>query len=64
MMIFSQKTKKGQKKVQSGRGLGRLENGRIGLIAPNIVRLGGDLKETHSTYSFGGLKEGLWRLLC
>ena len=38
-------------------GLGHLEDGRNGLTAPNIVRLGGDLKETNSTYCFGGLKK-------
>ena len=38
-------------------GLGRLEDGRNGLTSPNIVRLGGELKETNSTYCFGGLKE-------
>ena len=41
-------------------GLGPLEDGRNGLNAPNIVRLGGPLKETNSTYCFGGLKERLW----
>ena len=40
-------------------GLGRLEDGRIGLTGPNIVKLGGDWKETNSIYCFGGLKEGL-----
>ena len=40
-------------------GLGPLEDGRNGLNAPNIVRLGGPLKETNSTYCFGGLKESL-----
>ena len=43
---------------------GRLEDGRNGLTAPNIVKLGGKLKETNSTYYFGGLKEGLWSILC
>ena len=45
-------------------GLGRLEDGRNGLTAPNIVRLGGDLKEANSTYCFVGLKEGHWNILC
>ena len=45
-------------------GLGRLEDGRNGLTAPNIARLGGDLKETNSTNCFGGLKDGLWSILC
>ena len=45
-------------------GLGCLEDGRNGLTAPNIVRLGGDLKETNSTYCFGGLKEGLYAEIC
>ena len=35
-------------------GLGRLVDDRNGLTAPNIFRLGGDLKETNSTYCFGG----------
>ena len=45
-------------------GLGRLEDGRNGLTDPNIVRLGGDLNKTNSSYCFGGLKEGLWSILC
>ena len=45
-------------------GLGRLENDRNGLTAPNIVRLGGDLKETNYTCCFGGFKEGLLSILC
>ena len=45
-------------------GLGHLEDGKNCLIAPNIVRRGGSLKETHSTDCFGGLKEGLWSILC
>ena len=45
-------------------GLGCLEDGRNGLTAPNIVRLGGGLKETNSTHCFGELKEGLWSILC
>ena len=43
--------------------LSYLEVCRNGLTAPNIVRLGGDLKETNSTYCFGGLKEVLWSIL-
>ena len=45
-------------------GLGHLEDGRIGLTAHNIVRHGGDFKETFSTFCFGGLKEGLWSIFC
>ena len=44
-------------------GLGRLEDGKNGLTAPDIVRLRGDLKETNSTCCFGGLKEGLRSIL-
>ena len=42
----------------------RLEDGSNDLTAPNIVRLGGDLKEANSTYCFVGLKEGHWNILC
>ena len=44
-------------------GLGRLEDGKNGYTAPNVVGLIGDLKETNSTHCFGGLKEGLRSIL-
>ena len=44
-------------------GLGRLEDGRNGLTAPNIVRLGGDLKGTNSTYCFGALFVGICKAI-
>ena len=49
--------------VQHHGGLGRLEDGKNGLTAPNTVGLRGDLKETNSIYCFGGLKEGLRSIL-
>ena len=45
-------------------GPGRVEDGRNGLTGPNIAMHSRSLKETHSTYCFGGLKGGLWSILC
>ena len=45
-------------------GPGRVGDGRNGLTGPNIAVYSRDLKETNSTYYFGGLKEGLWSILC
>ena len=45
-------------------GPGRVRDGRNGLTGPNIAMYSRDLKGTNSTYCFGGLKEGLWSILC
>ena len=45
-------------------GPGRVGDGRNGLTGPNIAMHSKDLKETNSTYCFGGLKEGLWSISC
>ena len=45
-------------------GPGRIMDGRNGLTGPNIAMHSRDLKGTNSTYCFGGLKEGLWSILC
>ena len=45
-------------------GPGRKKDGKNGLTSPNIAMHSRDLKETNSTYCFGGLKEGLCSILC
>ena len=45
-------------------GPGRIMDGRNGLTGPNRALHSRDLKGTNSTYCFGGLKEGLWSILC
>ena len=44
-------------------GPGRVGDGINGLTGLNIVMHSRDLKGTHSTYCFGGLKEGLRSIL-